>query len=96
VPRDFALTDVSLAQWYFGDGCLGDVRGYKQLVFATNGFSWASCERLVRAMKRQYGWVAHVNKGPVIRMGQKRFVDELLDVVRPFTPGCFRYKLGEA
>lgn len=93
VPKDLQLAPIGLAQWYFGDGALCRPNGNSQVVFATNGFSYEDADFLAQLIRLTFGWNAHVNKGPVIRMGRRNQILELIQVVAPFAPKCFSYKL---
>lgn len=53
VPEDIRLTPISMAFWYMDDGALVHAEGQEDRVrFATNGFNYESCQRLVRELNK--------------------------------------------
>jgi hypothetical protein len=53
VPEDIKLTPISMAFWYMDDGALTHFDGQEDRVrFATNGFSYKSCQHLVRELNK--------------------------------------------
>jgi hypothetical protein len=92
VPSDVRLTPRSLALWFCGDGCLNN-----RITFATNGFDYDSLCFLRDRMSAD-GWGPHINKASTtgqfsLRLNGREQVKRFQNVVRPFMPACFAYKM---
>jgi hypothetical protein len=92
VPKDVNLDPGSIAQWYFGDGtgC-----GYK-MSFYTDGFSVKDVCMLRDKLNSQYGLKLRQHyhcKKPILNVGKKVDRRKLTNLIRPFCPECFKYKL---
>jgi hypothetical protein len=98
VPPDVRLTPLALAQWYYGDGSLGN--GGYSIRFATHGFKKEESEFLLARLRELYGWQGVVYRDAqrgreywAIRFSRSEDRNALVELVRPWTPNCFLYKL---
>lgn len=94
VPEDVALTPLSLAYWFCGDGTY-DKQG--ALFFCTNGFLKKEVERLAKELTAQ-GVTARCK--PLSRsqewqvaVTQRDAALRFKDIVESYLPPCFGYKL---
>jgi len=95
---DLALTPLTLANWFTGDG--GCYDGGRAACFATEGYSEASIAILRRKL-REIGIYtsAHLNK--VVKNGAGlslwctdiSTVNALMDIVGPYVPPSYQYKV---
>lgn len=95
VPRDVRLTPRALAHWYWGDGGLAN-DGYA-VMFSTDGLERTEVEFLIARLCDLYGWKPNIYKhqrGFKISLALFRDREEFVEMVRPFCPQCFRYKLA--
>ncbi|KVP96897.1 hypothetical protein WJ97_13815 [Burkholderia ubonensis] len=92
VPFDLVLTPISLAHWYCGDGYRCN-SGYIA-AFATDGFSTECVESLMQKMRESFGfspgYEARRNR---IQLGTMPDRVKFLELVTPYMPKCFAYKL---
>jgi len=94
VPLDVRLGPQALAQWYWGDGSTGN-DGYR-MVFNTQGFTRKHVDFLRKRLNQLHGWqpTMHRNrKGFVINVSREEDRAALVDLIRPYCPSCFNYKL---
>lgn len=99
LPTDVRMTPRALAYWHCGDGSLlrNYSRGaYNRVLFSTHGFTEAEVYTLASRLASDYGFRPRVNKKKsrfVIFMNRIDEVAEFVELVRPFMPDCFSYKL---
>lgn len=97
LPPDLRITPLSLAVWYYDDGC--NESCYRRASFATNSFSHSECERLIEILatmgltkcklKPKYD---KDNQWMIFVSGECYF--DLLDMVKDSLPiDCFGYKV---
>lgn len=93
IPDDVFLTPKSIALWYFGDGSASK-NGYLA-IFSTDCFERYCVEKLAFKLNKIYHWTPNISKSPGSRLilTNKRDRSSLVEMVRPFAPLCFEYKL---
>lgn len=95
VPRDIRLTPVTIAHWYWGDGSV-ECEGYRA-TFCTDGFPTEDVEFLQDRLNTLYGMRTTIGRRTPrswrLCVGKMDDRARLLEIVRPFCPECFRYKL---
>lgn len=99
VPQDVMLTPRALAYWFLGDGTLDRVDGtYLRVRLCTHGFTQIDVEFLAARLNNLFGWRPTVrmdqNRYPILNLNRKLESADFLQLVAPFTPRCFYYKLG--
>ena len=97
VPQDVDLGPLSLAHWYWGDGATSN-QGYR-MVFHTDGFEESEVVFLRDRLYALYGWTPKVSprsgqKGFILTLGQASQRRDLVELIKPFCPPCFSYKLS--
>ncbi len=105
IPADIEnllVHPLSLAVWYMDDGTLDNRERYhRNAMIATYCFSFEDCERLVKAIKINFGFEANVTK---CRMRGKIYprlyipsksMPRFISLIKPHIHSCFRYKIGE-
>jgi len=95
VPVDVHLSPRSLAHWYWGDGATVN-DGYGML-FHTEGFNEEDVALLRARLKKVYGWdTTQRERRPgqfTIGLYRQKYRDELVKLIEPYCPSCFRYKI---
>lgn len=98
IPKDVRLDAQALAHWYWGDGATSN-HGYR-MVFHTDGFPEEDTRFLAARLHDLYGWDIRVQarlgrRAPqfVLALGYMKQRKELVEMIRPFCPPCFVYKL---
>lgn len=95
VPQDVRLTPLAISQWYFGDGTVGG-GGYR-VTFCTDGFITEDVEFLRQKLRDKFGWSPLIPTKACrnrITLCCREDRKTLLDMVTPYTPVCFKYKLA--
>lgn len=94
VPEDVWLSPLSIALWYFGDGSASK-SGYLA-IFSTDCFEQNCVETIALKLNKMYGWTPNISKPPGSRLilTNKKDRLSLVEIVKPFTPPCFEYKLN--
>jgi len=96
VPKDVRLGPIALAHWYWGDGATSN-KGYR-MVFHTDGFEEEDVVLLQDRLRDLYGWTPTMTR----RSGREGFIlslyraeqrAEMVELIAPFCPPCFKYKL---
>lgn len=93
VPRDLAVTPLSVALWYCGDGT-GSKNGTME--FCTQGFSRADVCRLARRLSETFqvhAYVGQATDGPVVRIDRRDDAFKIKQLIKAFIPRCCVYKL---
>jgi len=93
VPQDLAITPLSVALWYCGDGT-GSANG--TMAFCTQGFLRIDVCRLARSLSKIFHVHASVGQatdGPVVRINRRDDAFKLNQLIRPYVPRCCAYKL---
>lgn len=96
VPKDVRLTPLSIAHWYWGDGCTA---GPTTMQFCTDSFTHAEVAGLAAQLKQLFdigSRVAKKGKGWTIFVTKKRGGARLRDLIAPYVPACFYYKIEKA
>jgi len=98
VPPDVDLGPLSLAHWYWGDGATSN-HGYR-MVFHTDGFVEADVVFLRDSLRSLYGWTPTVSRRSgrkddfILTLSQLKQRHELVELIHPFCPPCFEYKMS--
>jgi Mor family transcriptional regulator len=93
IPHDLAITPLSVALWYCGDGT-GTLTGTME--FCTQGFLYADVCELARKLSTAFNVHAYVGQkddGPVVRIDRRDDAFKIKRLIDPFVPRCCRYKL---
>lgn len=105
VPHDVRLTPLSIAQWYWGDGCTTK-DGYR-MTFHTDGFQRTHVEFLGARLHDLYGISSRIETrraAPstqlplrsdqyILTVSTSQSRRHLTKLLAPFCPRCFAYKL---
>jgi transposase len=92
VPADLSLTPLTLAYWYCGDGYI-QTNGYTAS-FCTDGFSVEDVHLLIQKMREAFGFTPRYDKvRNRIQLGKLKDRRLFLELIRPYVPACFSYKL---
>ena len=95
VPHDVRITPRSVAHWFCGDGHGGDSSGV--IGFCTNGFSEDDVEFLIERLMTNLGVYTtkyRQRQGQWhVKLSRKDAAFKLAEIVRPYLPDCFLYKL---
>jgi len=91
IPHDVRLTEVSVAHWWFGDGGVGNKSYHAR--FSTDGFPWSDVEQLLTKLHVVFGWEGSHTRRNRILLSKAKDRQSLLDLVSPYTPSCFQYKM---
>lgn len=96
IPKDVDLSPIALANWYWGDGSTSN-HGYR-MVFHTDGFDEDEVLFLRDRLHELYGWTPKVNRRSgrdafILTLGRVEDRKNLVDMIRPFCPPCFGYKM---
>lgn len=97
IPANVCLTAESLAHWYWGDGTSDVYR----MTFCTDGFSVSEVEFLIMRLHAEYKWETrweyHPTKQgtrhPRLVVGRAKDRHALIEMIKPYCPPCFQYKL---
>jgi hypothetical protein len=92
IPKDVRLTPVSIAHWYFGDGCVG-CKGY-HAKFCTDAFPSNDVDILMERLHDTFGWEPVREQRNRILLCKMADRANLLEMIKDRTPECFRYKLA--
>lgn len=97
VPKDIALTPLTLAVWFADDGSCSS-RDKRRVRISTNGFSIEDVEVLIAKLSSTFGIMANYNLvdgKPVIAI-PVAYRGKFFDIIAPhFIWNCFQYKLPE-
>jgi len=91
IPADLRLTPLSISQWYWGDGYVGN--GGYYAAFCTNGFTRQGVERLIGQLEDSFGWLPTTGARNQINLTRMEDRARLIEMVKPFVLPCFDYKL---
>lgn len=93
VPGDVDLSPLALAHWYWGDG--STVREGYGMIFHTDGFTREEVDFLRDRLNELYGWEPTIRerRRGQFTLGVYKDRQALCDLIKPYCPPCFRYKL---
>ena len=103
IPTDIQLNPISLAFWYMDDGSMSQRKEEHNVSanFATNDFSYESCQNIVNSLKllgieSTIHLVTNINniKRFNIRLNVENS-EKLFLYISPYVPICLQYKLPE-
>ena len=100
--ENLLIHPLSLAVWYMDDGTLDNRdRYHKNSMIATYCFSFEDCDRLIRAITKNFGFEIKVTKCqmrgkiyPRLYIPSKS-MPRFISLIKPHIHPCFRYKIGE-
>lgn len=97
IPEDLCLTAVSVAHWYWGDGSTENF-GYR-MSFCTDGFTSQENQELAERMSCLLQAPVKARLRTKSSKYHRLFVEtkegrrNLVELIRPYCPACFAYKL---
>lgn len=94
VPSDLKLTPLVMAQWLCGDGTYSRDGS---LTFCTDGFAKRDVDYLSELLYQKFSIYSRVRltyrRQPHLYIQDKKSALKLADLVKPWVPKCFQYKL---